>query len=109
MDKLKILAIEHKGEIQPMTCAISGRAFNQQPGLKYVLGGQVISPAVAHSHGFVMSPEIKPPETIHTKVALGAWLKDSLGLPRTSTHYRDIYGKYSPLYPLSDNNNTNSL
>lgn len=102
----KIKAKPYEGEEEPRTCSISGSPYHQKTGLEFYRMGadneglpieEPISPAAAINAGFEFNDDLRPPQTVKTRVELSGWLL-KLGLKPSSDHYRKLYAEHAPLY-----------
>ncbi|MFH0756559.1 MAG: hypothetical protein V2B15_04660 [Bacteroidota bacterium] len=94
-----IKAVPYEGEKQARICSVTGKPFVVDKGqLVYSMDEKHVSGEVAQRVGFEIHPDVKPPEGCNTKVKLGEWLLNDLGLPRSSPQYMQMYMKYSPLF-----------
>ena len=104
----KIKAKVFTGEPEARTCSISGKAYNQVPGLEYFRTGadaeglpveEYISPSAAIRAGFTFDEKLKVPGNVKSKSELTLWLR-SLGLRPGSENYRNMYAEHSVFYPF---------
>jgi len=102
---MKAKAHYYSGETKQVKCSLTGAEFTQEPGLIFGTGKTpdletAISPEAAKAGGYTIA-DFKPPDKVQSKVDLGLFIREDLGIRRGDPHYMEYYSRWSDYLPLT--------
>ncbi len=84
---------------QSLSDFYSNELFVSSNGVAFLMNGQIVSPRRAMREGFKLAKDFQPP-TFFTRQEVTNWLA-SLGVPRGSETYVDLYSQLARSIPAS--------